>query len=130
MNLLAACRNWTAAVCLALATTPGAAPAQAPGATRDIEVKVVARKPVGGARTERVHRGDAIVLRVQSDEPLSVHVHGYDMHGEASPGSPASLSFVASWAGRFPVAAHLAKAHGGGAHGPEPTLLYLEVLPE
>jgi len=104
------------------------APAQTPAPARHIDIKVVAHKPVGGARTERVHQGDTVVIRTQSDEPLSVHVHGYDVHGEVAPGSVASLSFVARWTGRFPVGAHPAKG-SAAPHGPEPTLLYLEVLP-
>ncbi len=103
--------------------------AAAPEAARTIDVRVVARKPEGGARTVRVERGDTIVLRVRSDEKLSVHVHGYDVHADVTPAAPGSVTFVARWVGRFPVAAHLAEA-GGGRHGAEPTLLYLEVLPE
>ena len=109
------------------------APAQpstpAPAAARTIDVKIVARRPEGGVRTVRVQRGEAIVLRVRSDEALSVHVHGYDVHADVVAGGEASVAFVASWMGRFPVAAHL-RATGSGKRAPEPTLLYLEVLPE
>jgi hypothetical protein len=104
-------------------------PSAAPEAARAIDVRVVARKPEGGVRTVRVERGDTIVLRVRSDEKLSVHVHGYDVHVDVTPAAPASVTFAARWVGRFPVAAHLAPA-SAGRHGPEPTLLYLEVLPE
>jgi hypothetical protein len=105
-------------------------PAGPRGATqRVIEIHIVARKPEGGVRTIQATRGETIVLKIRSDEKLSVHVHGYDVHQEVAPGSVANLSFVARWMGRFPVAAHLTDA-GPGRHGAEPMLLYLEVRPE
>jgi len=97
--------------------------------TRAIDVRVVARKPEGGVRTVRVAHGDTVTLTVSADEKLAVHVHGYDVHADAAPGAPARVTFAAQYVGRFPVAAHLPAAPGGH-HGPEPTLLYLEVLPE
>ena len=136
MNYLVAPRNWMffSALALlagsqshALAQSP---PAAGPGeAGRVIEMRIVARKPEGGVRTVRALRGDAIVLRIRSDEKLSVHVHGYDVRGDVKPGSVTSLALVARFEGRFPVTAHLADAKSG-RHGAEPTLLYLEVHPE
>ena len=134
MNLLATLGKWNAAAALALAAAMSVpVPAQpsppAPAASRIIDVKIIARKPEGGVRTVRVQRGEPIALHVRSDEALSVHVHGYDVHADVAAGGEASIAFVARWTGRFPVAAHLPAA-GSGKRAPEPTLLYLEVLPE
>ena len=111
------------------AAEPPATPVATHETARTIEVRVVARKPEGGVRTVRVVRGDTVALTVRADEKLAVHVHGYDVHADAAPGAPASLTFPAQFVGRFPIAAHL-PAPEGARHGPEPTLLYLEVLPE
>lgn len=136
MNHPAARRKWLAlSACALLAGPQRHASAQSPpagsgaAAQRVIEIRIVARKPEGGVRTIRATRGETIVLKIRSDENLSVHVHGYDLHQDVTPGSVASLTFVARWMGRFPVAAHLTGA-GSGRHGPEPMLLYLEVRPE
>jgi hypothetical protein len=95
---------------------------------RALEIEVVAHKPVGGARTVRLTRGDSIVLRIRSDEPLAVHIHGYEAHVEVTSGAVATLPLVARIEGRFPVTAHLPRK-AGSAHGAEPTLMYLEVYP-
>lgn len=126
-------RNWIACSSLAaLLAWPAAMPAQAgpaPGAGRVVEVRVVARKPQGGAQTVRVARGDRLTLRIQADEKMVVHVHGYDLHADVVPGTAATLPITAQWPGRFPVTAHLPGTKSGH-HGTEPTLLYLEVRPE
>jgi hypothetical protein len=136
MNLLMAPRKWMVFSAFALlACSPWHALAQSPPAAgtgeagRVIEMHIVARKAVGGVRTIRALRGETIVLKILSDEKMSIHVHGYDAHQDVTPGSVASLSLVARWVGRFPVTAHLSDATTG-RHGAEPTLLYLEVHPE
>jgi hypothetical protein len=135
MNLLMAPRKWMLLSAVALlagaqaplnAPAPGAASAQL---ARVVEIRVVARKPEGGVRTVRARKGEAIELRIRSDEKLDVHVHGYDVHQAVVPGAVATLPLAARFVGRFPVTAHLAQAAAGG-HGAEPTLLYLEVHPE
>jgi len=135
MNLMPAPRNCLAAagliVAMAAVSAPPA-PSQPAGATppgRVIDLRIVGRKPEGGARTVRAVRGEPLVIRIRSDEKLSVHVHGYDVRADVKPGAAASLALVARHAGRFPVTAHLDDAKPG-RHGAEPTLLYLEVHPE
>jgi FtsP/CotA-like multicopper oxidase with cupredoxin domain len=53
-----------------------------------------------------VREGDLVTLRITADEPLEVHVHGYDLEGEVSPGEPATLSFEADLTGRFDIEDH------------------------
>ena len=47
-----------------------------------------------------------IVLRVEVDTPVIVHVHGYERMADAAPGAPACLEFVADVPGLFEVYAH------------------------
>lgn len=53
-----------------------------------------------------VSEGDRVTLRLTSDEPVEVHVHGYDLEKEVSPGEPTRLSFEADLTGRFEVEDH------------------------
>jgi hypothetical protein len=99
-----------------------------PGAGRVVELRIVARKPEGGARTVRATRGERIVLAVRTDEAMTLHVHGYEVRARVTPGHVARIAVLASAVGRFPVTAHLDEP--GQAHRREPTLLYLEVHPE
>jgi hypothetical protein len=70
----------------------------------------------------RVRQGDDVILRWSTDEPLEIHLHGYDVHKELKPGSVTTMWFVATATGRFPITRH---RHGGE----EATLAYLEVHP-
>ena len=45
-------------------------------------------------------------LRLTSEEPLEVHIHGYDLQRELAPGKPATLSFEADLTGRFEIEDH------------------------
>jgi hypothetical protein len=136
MNLPGGPRKWAGLRAFALAAAllaPTVARAEVGEALRDsataIAVQVTKGKPEGGVRTIRVRRGESIILRVRSDEELTVHVHGYDARLDVRPGSTATLRLMAQYQGRFPVGAHV-KPAAPGKHGPEPTLLYLEVYPE
>ena len=103
-------------------------------AAREFEIGIRDRRVEGSASTLRVKRGETVVLRLRTDEAVSLHVHGYDLHVKLSPASPASIRFEAKVAGRFPITAHEFGAGAGQAARPkshrEVTLLYLEVLPE
>ena len=120
MNLRTARRNFLYAALLM--------PLVCGAASTAVEIVVEHGKPRGGARTVRVTQGDTVKLRVQSDEALPVHIHGYEIELRVAAGGSASVDFSAKIVGRFPVTAHL---HGAdGKKGPEPTLLYLEVHPQ
>jgi hypothetical protein len=41
-----------------------------------------------------------------SEEPLQVHIHGYDLQRELAPGKPVTLSFEADLTGRFEIEDH------------------------
>jgi hypothetical protein len=53
-----------------------------------------------------VTEGDRVVLRISTDSPTEVHVHGYDIEQEAEPDEPARLSFEADLTGRFEIEDH------------------------
>ena len=109
------------------------------------ELSIADRSVAGGERTLRVLQGQQIELVWSVSEPVTVHVHGYDLELALEPGSAQVQRFVADATGRFSVTAHgFAKpasdghAHDDGAdhnHGSikdpeaEPTLVYLEVHP-
>ena len=53
-----------------------------------------------------VRVGDRVTLRLTSEAPTEVHVHGYDLEEEVSPGEAATLSFDADLPGRFEIEDH------------------------
>lgn len=53
-----------------------------------------------------VSEGDRVTLRLTSDEPVELHVHGYDLEKEVNPEEPTTLSFEADLTGRFEVEDH------------------------
>jgi FtsP/CotA-like multicopper oxidase with cupredoxin domain len=57
-----------------------------------------------------VEEGDRVNLRITSDRPVELHLHGYDLEEEIEPGEPAELSFDATISGRFEIEDHNADA--------------------
>lgn len=105
------------AFCLCL-PMPGAV--HAAGIKRFL-VDIKGGKVAKDKRTLRVNEGDAIEIEFTSDRALTLHLHGIDIEISVSPGNPAVMAFDATVAGRFPLEAHGAGAHGG--------LIYVEVHP-
>jgi hypothetical protein len=54
--------------------------------------------------------GDLVTLSVSAEEPVEVHVHGYDIEEEVGPGEPSSISFDADLTGRFDIEDHETEA--------------------
>lgn len=50
--------------------------------------------------------GDRVTLRVGSEEPVVLHLHGYDVEREVEPGQEAKLEFKADLTGRFEIEDH------------------------
>lgn len=73
----------------------------------------------------RVAKGDTVVLIWNSDTTVEIHLHGYDLIVEVTPGRPEQRRFEAFATGRFPLTIH--GTDEGHAHVP---LTYLEVLPD
>lgn len=72
--------------------------------------------------TIRVSQGDDVELRWSSDQPMELHLHGYDIEVKVAPTAPAVMSFKARIPGRFPI-----EPHGPGRD--RRPVMYLEVLP-
>lgn len=53
-----------------------------------------------------VDEGDRVTLSMESDVPLKVHVHGYDLEREVGAGGTVSATFEAGLTGRFGIEDH------------------------
>lgn len=118
--------KWLPLAILALLTAFGAAARDGAAGIPHFEVSIQDRQVPEESRLLRVTRGDRVTLVWTTDEPVQLHLHGYDLEFEVTPGKPVTREFVAHATGRFPVTSH---GFSGEGHGHE-TLLYLEVYPE
>src|SRR5262245_50313029 len=78
---------------------------------------------VQGDDTLKVRQGEQVELRITSDRPLMLHLHGYEIDTKVEPPKPALLSFKADLPGRFPIHEH---REGAGNHR---AVLFVEVHP-
>ena len=84
---------------------------------------------VGSSDVIRVTQGTKLTLVLESDEILSLHLHGYDITAKVPQSGKALMKLNTFATGRFPIKIHpAAQEHQGNAHH-ERTLLYLEVHP-
>ncbi|ONI80650.1 hypothetical protein ALI22I_46170 [Saccharothrix sp. ALI-22-I] len=95
-------------VLLALLVLAGCSSAPQPASPPAPDGPLVLELSVDQASPQRVEavRGQAVELTVTSDEPVDVHVHGFDVLGRAESGTPAVLKFTADRTGTFDVEAH------------------------
>lgn len=80
------------------------------------EIPIVKDRVPSNFRRIKVREGDRVVIAWTADEPMTVHVEGYDIVVEVLPGTPGTMDFDAKTTGRFPIHGH---GHGGksGGHG-------------
>ena len=57
--------------------------------------------------------GNFVTLRLTSESPVEVHMHGYDLEGDVLPGEETELSFEADVSGRFDIEDHETEAQLG-----------------
>jgi pullulanase/glycogen debranching enzyme len=86
-------------------STSGAATS---GAEQRIEVTFAHGKASGDTGRVQVTKGTSVALVVTSDVADEVHLHGYDIEKELSPGTPVTLQFDATITGVFEVELHKA----------------------
>ena len=80
-------------------------------ATAVTQIAVSKERPLGGIAKIKVRKGDLIRFRVSTqDTSDEVHVHGYDLHKDLSPGHPVSFRFRATMEGIFEAELEDAKA--------------------
>jgi len=72
-------------------------------AVQTVRITVEGGRPSGGVRRETVEQGRNVVLVVRADVSDHIHLHGYDLMADVSPGSPARIEFTADVPGRFEV---------------------------
>jgi hypothetical protein len=108
---------------LLIAGLLGAVIGNAHAEDRVFELEVHAEGPTAKPPVLTVHQNDQVVVRVSSDKPVQVHLHGYDIERDVAPNLVTSLSFTATATGRFPIEIH--------SRGPlkQRPLAYLEVRP-
>ena len=91
------------------------------------DLKVERGRVAENMRLIRVKHGDVVTLRWTSDQPLALHLHGYDIEKRVAPGPATEMTFTAYATGRFPIHVH-AQGAGGRAHEEAP-LVNVEVYP-
>jgi hypothetical protein len=77
--------------CLALAQEP----------LRSFEIQIAERRVPPAQRVLRATEGERVELRWSADQPLVLHLHGYDIETRVAPGKPALTAFTARLTGRF-----------------------------
>ena len=108
--------------CLALPLMAGG---ESPQATaRTFELRIAQRRVPPAQRVLRLTEGERVELRWSADEPLVLHLHGYDIETRVAPGKPAITAFAARLTGRFPV-----EIHGEGGKYRHRAMLHVEINP-
>jgi FtsP/CotA-like multicopper oxidase with cupredoxin domain len=92
------------------------------------DLKVERGRVAENMRLIRVKQGDVVTLRWTSDQPLVLHLHGYDIEKRVAPGPATEMTFTAYATGRFPIHVH-AQGTGNRAHEEAP-LVDVEVYPQ
>ena len=97
-----------AAVALAVVALTGCAPTPTAAAGGTVTVTAALRDGRADPPPRRVdvRAGDTVALTVDTDAPVEIHVHGFDVRGDAAPGRPARITFVADRPGLVDVEAH------------------------
>lgn len=73
-------------------------------------IQVRGGNPVGGIERIEAKKGERMRITVSSDRPDEVHLHGYDIEKEVTPGKPVRFSFVARIEGVFEMEVHSSNA--------------------
>ena len=101
--------------------TTALAAACGPSDPEEVEIEVSLQDKQLVPQTIRVSQDDTVTLKVDSDAPGSLHLHGYDIEQTVTPGTVADFVFVADATGRYRIAFHPAAAGGHGDSGDSPT---------
>ena len=112
---------------LSLSLITSGAPALAAELTFDIKIE---RGCVPDTmRLIRVNEGDVVKLRFESDQPIVLHLHGYDVEERVAVDAITELAFTAYATGRFPIHDHTQGAGSGGHTHEDAPLAIIEVYP-
>jgi hypothetical protein len=116
--------NMAVALLLIVAGGVGAAAAQL-----TFDIKIERGRVPEAMRLIRVTEGDVVKLRWTSDQPIVLHLHGYDIEKRIVPGAVTELAFTAYATGRFPIHIHEQGAGAGGHAHEDLPLATVEVYP-
>ena len=128
---------------------PDPAPQTVDHEVQVFELTIEKRQIAVGGDEFRVRQGQQVRIRWLTDEPISIHLHGYDIEASLEPDTPVYWNFEANATGRFPIEVHGSDMteqrapthdHSDGHDHPSPepapaaaptneTLLYFEVYP-
>ena len=99
----------TAGVRVMPAPTNDSQPAAEAAPTDEKHISLpIANRATTATRTDlRVTQGDTVRLTFTADEPGEIHLHGYDLTADVSPGHPGELVFEATTAGAFGINFHV-----------------------
>jgi len=90
---------------------------------RVFELAIHSDAPTAEPAVLTARQNDQVVVRLSSDKPLQIHLHGYDIEKDVVPNVVTPLRFTATATGRFPIEIH---SKGPGKQRP---VAYLEVRP-
>ena len=121
MRLVSA--SWTLALSLIIAGAPALT------AELTFDIKIERGRVPDTMRLIRVNEGDIVKLRWTSDQPLVLHLHGYDIEKRLVAGAVTELAFTAYATGRFPIHVHAQGAGAGGQAHEDAPLAIIEVYP-
>ena len=88
------------------ATTQASPPTTTAPKQTTITVVVENGRPRGGIARPTLQKGERVVLVVRTDAGEAVHLHGYDIEKQVTPGRPVRIPFTASVPGRFELELH------------------------
>jgi hypothetical protein len=92
-----------------LHASPKPTPLPSPTPTaRLVDVTYAGGNITGADQRIAVKLGERVVLRFTSDVVEEIHVHGYDLYADLTPGQPAEIAFTANIPGVFEVELHKA----------------------
>lgn len=103
--------------------------AMAAAAELTFDIRIEHRRVADTMRLMRVHEGDAVKLRWTSDQPLVLHLHGYDIEQRVAADAVTELAFTAYATGRFPIEIHVPGAGAGSSAHEAAPLAIIEVYP-
>jgi hypothetical protein len=93
------------------------------------DIKIERGRVADRMRLIRVNEGDVVKLRWTSDQPLVLHLHGYDIEKRIAAGAVTEFVLTAYATGRFPIHIH-EQGTGAGGHAHEDlSLVTVEVYP-
>ena len=115
--------RWALALLLIAARTPAFA------AELTFDIKIEGGRVPATMQLIRVNEGDVVKLRWTSDQPLVLHLHGYDIEKRIATGAVTELAFRAYATGRFPIHIHEQGAGAGGHAHEDLPLATIEVYP-